>query len=469
MRICLKELEKLVDGRILFGSDERGVDNITTSSRIIKGNDLFVPIIGEKTDGHLYIASAFENGAEVSFTQDESLKKALAKYKDCKGLLYVPSTSDALLNFAKAYKEKYLRIPFIGVTGSVGKTTTREMISAALSGCRKVYSTKGNANSQVGVPITVFETDQDAEMAVVELGISDFGEMEKISSVADVETAVMTNIGISHLAQFQTQENILKEKLKILSGSNKECRLLVNGDDPILGKLTEEDIHGKGIRSSKKVSIYRYGFGENCDYQAVEISKKDGCPEFTLVTPEHKQVHLHLAVPGDHMVLNAAAAIAVCDLYHLDLNRCASSLEGFSGYEGRGNRLEIHGVTVMNDCYNASPVSMKSGLSVFQEMKKSGKKIAVLADMKELGPDEKQYHVEVGEYLNSKCNDIDELYVFGELAEILGSTVDKEKRIPVYYYMEIESLKKDLWNRLESGDMLFLKGSWSMGLKRLIE
>jgi len=469
MRISIDELAEMTGGEVLFGGNSRGFENITTSSKIIKGNDLFVPIVGEKTDGHLYIASAFESGAEVSFTQDASLKDQLEEYRSAKGLVYVPSTADALQTFAKEYKKKYIRIPFIGVTGSVGKTTTREMISKALSGVKKVYSTKGNANSQVGVPITVFETEMDAELAVVELGISEFGEMQKISSVASVDTAVMTNIGISHLAQFQTQENILKEKLQILSGEGNEGRLLVNGDDPILGKLNEEMIHRFGIRKEKKVTVYRYGLGENCEYRGRKIEKKEGFPEFDFTTPENKSVRIRLAVPGDHMVMNAIAALAVCDLYGLDLNKCADALEAFSGFEGRGNIVKINGVTVINDSYNASPISMKSGLSVFQDMKKKGKKLAVLADMKELGPDERNYHREVGEYLNTCCDDIDELAVFGELAGIIGKTAESGGRIRVRYYTQMEMMKKELWEELKEGDMLFLKGSWSMGLKRLIE
>jgi len=469
MRISIGELAEMTGGEVLFGGNSCGFENITTSSKIIKGSDLFVPIVGEKTDGHLYIASAFDGGAEVSLTQDASQKDRLHEYCSSKGLVYVPSTAEALLKFAKKYKQKYIRIPFIGVTGSVGKTTTREMITRALSGEKRVYSTKGNANSQVGVPITVFETDKKAELAVVELGISEFGEMEKISSVASVETAVMTNIGISHLAQFQTQENILKEKLQILSGEGKEGRLLVNGNDPFLGKLTEETIHSYGISKDRKITVYRYGVGENCDYRGIQIEKKEGFPEFTFMTPEKKSVRIRLAVPGDHMVLNAVAALAVCDLYGLDLDKCAGALETFGGFEGRGNIVDIKGVTVINDSYNASPVSMKSGLSVFQDMKKKGRKIAVLADMKELGPDERDYHREIGEYLNVSCEDIDELAVFGELAEIIGKTAESGGRIKVRYYTQMETMKKELWEELKEGDMLFLKGSWSMGLKRLIE
>jgi len=469
MRIGIEELARVCGGTILYGGSGTGFDNITTASNKIKGNDLFIPIVGEKTDGHLYIRSAFENGAEVSLTEQPEVENSLLDLRESKGLVLVKSTTEALLTFAEYYRETYLHIPFVGVTGSVGKTTTREMISSALRSAWNVYSTKGNANSQVGVPITVFETDDDAEIAVVELGVSEFGEMEKISKVCAVETAVMTNIGISHLAQFKTQENILKEKLHILSEEGPEIRLILNGDDPILMKQTEESIHRLGVACKRKINVCYYGMGENCNYRAVNISKENGYPGFDLlINGTDKKVRISLSVPGDHMIMNSLAAMAVCDRYGLDLEKAATSLGKFSGFEGRGNHIERNGYLIINDSYNASPASMVSGLSVLNDMKAKGRKIAVLADMKELGEEEVAHHIEIGDFINRTLKDLNILYVYGDLAALIGTTVENAGRIQVRKYTDINQLKTDLEMELHPGDILFLKGSWSMGLNRLI-
>ena len=467
MKISLEELAAAAEGRILFGSPALAFENITTASGSIRGNDLFVPVIGEKTDGHLYIGSAFDNGAVCSLTMQENAAQRLNGYRDSKGLVLVEDSVTALQKLAVWFRKTYLHMPFIGVTGSVGKTTTREMICAALRSGKRVYSTKGNANSQIGVPFTVLGADPEAEYGVVELGVSEFGEMRKIAEIADVGIAVITNIGISHLAQFRTQENILREKLRILSGPSKEAILLVNGDDPFLCGLTAERIHELGIDPEKEIRFLRYGTGEKCDYRAENSVKTEGYPEFTFCSPK-TECRLRLSVPGDHMVMNAAAAMAVCELCGLDPDRAAESLGSFTGYEGRGNRILRDGYTIINDCYNASPVSMRNGLNVLSELKAEGKKIAVLADMKELGDEEIRYHRELGQYINESVKDLAVLYTYGELAALIGEEVRKNGRIRVREYRDQDLLKKDLYAEIGKGDILFLKGSQSMGLKKLI-
>ena len=470
MRISIEELARVSGGRILFGHEGIGFDNITTASGKIKGNDLFVPVIGEKTDGHLYIRPAFENGAEMALTQEPEVEAGLAEFRDTKGLVLVDSTVRALQQFAAYMRETHFTMPFIGVTGSVGKTTTREMIAAALRSGKRVYTTKGNANSQVGVPITVFETEEDAELAVVELGISDFGEMEQISSICSVETAVMTNIGISHMAQFGTQQNILLEKLHILSEQGPDICLILNGDDPILRELTEESIHRMGIALKRKITIRRYGMDKGNDYRTQDIRKENGYPSFDLVLGgKSAGIRVSLSVPGDHMIMNALAALAVCDRYGLDLRKAAASLGDFTGFEGRGNRIERNGYTIINDSYNASPASVKSGLSVLADMTAGGRKIAVLGDMRELGDQERQHHLEVGRYIAENMKDLDLLYTYGELAALIGDPVEKAGKIRVQRYLEFEALQKDLEAELKPGDILFVKGSLTMGLGRLIK
>lgn len=464
MNITLSEICEAVGGRIVSGSPDLTVRNITTASNIIKGDDIFVPVKGAKTDGHKYITSAFNGGAAASFMSDPGVSGDLSGFSD-KGIILVSDTVAALQAFAAYYRKKYVKIPYVGVTGSVGKTTTREMITRALSGGLKTYSTKGNANSQVGVPITVTETDPEAEIGVIELGISEFGEMEKISALAACDTCVMTMIGISHMAQFGSQENILKEKLKILSGSSEDTVLFVNGDDGILKNLTEEKIHAYGVAAGRKIDVRYFGTGENSHVRAIDIVKVNGCPEFTCVIGD-KEVRISLSVPGDHMVLNSLCAMAVADLYGVPMEAAARELSTFTGYEGRGNFVKLGQADCINDCYNASPQSMKSGLCVLRDTPCKGKKYAVLASMLELGQDEERYHREVGELISREFPELDVLYTYGELAKLIACGVKGNTRVETFE--DLSGLKDRLNKELSEGDLVLLKGSNSMGLSKLL-
>lgn len=464
MKITLSEICEAAGGKIISGDPGLIVRNITTASNVIKGDDLFVPVKGARTDGHKYIASAFNGGAAASFMSDKEAAGDLSAFPD-RGIIAVSDTVAALQKFAAYYRRKYVKIPYVGITGSVGKTTTREMTARALSGGLKTYSTRGNANSQVGVPITVTETDPEAEIGVIELGISEFGEMEKISALASCDTCVMTMIGISHMAQFGSQENILKEKLKILSGSDKDTVLFVNGDDEILKKLTEEKIHGYGIAGKRKITVRYFGTGENADVRALDIVKVNGCPEFTYASG-NKRVRVALSVPGDHMVLNALCAMAVAELYHVSPEASADELSRFKGFEGRGNFVKLGPADCINDCYNASPQSMKSGLCVLRDTPCSGKKYAVLASMLELGDDEEKYHREVGELICKDFPELDVLYTYGDLAELIAGSVKGKTKVEAF--SDFNALRERLLTELSEGDLVLLKGSNSMGLSKLL-
>lgn len=470
MNITIAELTEAVGGKLIFGDPSLTFRNITTASNLIKGDDLFIPIKGERTDGHKYIGGAFSGGAVCSLTEEPEVEEGLRDFSDEKALILVDSTVAALQKFGAYFRKKYVKIPYVGITGSVGKTTTREITSAALSAGFRVYTTKGNANSQVGVPITVFETDEEAGIGVIELGISEFGEMEKISSLAAVDTACITNIGICHIAQFGTQENILREKLGILRELPDGGTIFVNGDDPILKELTEEKIHSYGYLPGKKVSVKYYGTGENSDVRAVNITKRNGCCSFDAIFKGLTEaVHVDLTVPGEHMMMNALCALSVCALYGVPLLEAAENLSQYQNFEGRGNRIERNGVGFINDAYNASPVSVKAGLAVLKDAEASGRKFAVLADMKELGEKEQEYHREIGEYIAENFPELPYLYTYGDLAALIAEAVrGKNVSVTVKSFTEIEALKEDLFREVKEGDLVFLKGSNSMGLKRVL-
>ncbi len=463
----IKEIVMATGGRLVWGSDEQGITSIETDSRKAGAGSLFVPVIGERVDGHRFLVSALKGGAKAVFTSrhpdKEAVEQELGDVRDLEtpAWIYVKDTVKALQDMG-AFCRRNIKVPVIGVTGSVGKTTTREMIACALSGgYEKVFKTSGNHNSQVGVPITLFQVEPEDEIAVLELGMSQPGEMEKIASIAGVDMAAITNIGIAHIGQLKSQENICKEKLNIQEGMKKGGILFLNGDDEILKLKTARE----GIRT-----IY-YGTGENCHYRAKEITSRDGFPAFTAVCPDGEEARVHLKVLGQHNVLNAILSIAVARENQVPLKAAAEALEGFTGYEGRQQIYETGKLTVIDDSYNASPASMKAGLEALMSVHPGRRKIAVLADMKELGPDEVSYHREIGAYIGAHLEEhmADEILLLGDLAAeirtgLLKARPDWEDCGNVQTFSDKESLSDALNNLLKDGDCILFKGSNSMGL-----
>ncbi len=426
-----------------FGFSDEGITQIVLDSRKDISNGLFVPIVGERSDGHDYIEMAIEHGA-VAVLSQRDVSALQARYPAVR-FYQVEDTRLALQEIGYMERQKF-RGTVIGVTGSVGKTTTRNMIAAALGSQRKVFQTAGNANSQVGVPITMFEMARSgAELAVIELGMSEPGEMTRIAQVACVDMAVMTNIGIAHIEQLKTQENILREKLHILDGMKDGGTLLLNGEDPLLASVTEEMLHDWDIMTDRRVQLQWY---RSTDFTAP------------------------LSVRGQHMRQNAAAALQVCRALGLEDGPAEAALGNFTGVKGRGEVLRLsNGVTVIDDAYNASPVSMKAGLSVLSEMEGS-RRIAVLADMLELGEKSAEYHAEVGEYLAKLP--IETVFLYGERAKDIGAGLQRAletgAKAPVLRsFTDFSELEKAVAEAACPGTVFLFKGSNSMGLSRLVE
>ena len=468
--ITVKELLEATGGNLLHGQEDQHVKHISLDSRKMEGDDLFVPIVGERVDAHRFLCQAIASGAAVVFTSEhhcgEDVKACVRQQcgenreQERKALqaawIEVSDTKKALQDLG-SFCRKRLRLPLVGITGSVGKTTTREMIAEALSAGFKVYKTPGNSNSQVGVPITIAEIPQSAEIGVIELGMSEPGEMERIARVARVDCAVMTNIGIAHIEQLGSQECILEEKLHIQEGMPPEGILFLNGDDPLLASVVPKE-------GRKKVL---YGLGRDCDYRAEDLHLEEGYPVFTAVHGDCR-VRVRLKVMGSHMVSNAMAALAVADTYGLSMEKAALALGQFKGYKGRQQIFQWGGVTVIDDSYNASPVSMKAGLEVLASVKGEGRRIAVLADMKELGLEAVRFHEEIGAYIGE--HPLDMVLLLGELAACIGSGMDEARAATPH--IEIDSLaqaEKWLDENIREGDCILFKGSNSMKLSEAVK
>lgn len=469
--ITAADLIRAAGGRLLTGDEKTELRHISLDSRSMEGDDLFVPIVGEKVDAHNFICQALGNGAAAVITSEhhnmddvgEAMEKqchgdeTLRKKAESAVWIQVEDTRRALQDFGSCCRSR-LSIPLVGITGSVGKTTTREMIAAALQTGFSVYKTPGNSNSQVGVPITIAQIPASAGIGVIELGMSDPGEMTKIARIARVNCAVITNIGVTHIEQLGSRENILKEKLHIQDGMDPDGFLLLNGDDQMLRDVVTDQGRRKLL----------YGMSPNCQYRGEGLHLENGYPVFTAVHGQER-VTVRLKVMGSHMASNALAALAVAGEYGIPLEKAARGLEEFEGYRGRQQVFEWEGVTVIDDSYNASPVSMKAGLEVLCSMTGKDRRIAVLADMKELGPEAPAFHREIGACLRE--HPVDALVVLGDLAAEIGREAklgEPEFSGSVTYCESLEQVETWLDHNLRAGDCVLLKGSNSMGLSRVV-
>lgn len=448
--ITVKEILLATGGRLLCGSEHTVLEHISIDSRNNEENSLFVPLIGERVDAHRFIEQALDQGAAATLTSEHDSMDSEKPW------IRVEDTKKALQAIGSFYRER-LTLPLVGITGSVGKTTTREMVACALSARFKVYKTPGNHNSQVGVPITISEILPQDEIGVIELGMSEPKELTVIAKIARIQMAVITNIGVTHIEQLGSRENIYKEKLTIQDGLTEGGILFLNGDDDLL-----RDTKAKaGCRT-----VY-YGTHSNSDYRAENIHLEEGFPVFTAVCKDQR-VPVRLSVMGSHNVLNALVSLAVAAECGIGLEEAADCLSRFAGFKNRQQIYEAGGMTIIDDTYNASPVSMKAGLEVLNSITKIRRKIAVLADMKELGPDAPLYHYEIGEYIVR--HPVQEVVTLGALAgEIARAVKEKSPDILVKEFMNPEELVAYLKEELKEGDGVLFKGSNSMKLTQVAD
>ena len=422
--------------QIPFSEIFSSVEKIVLDSREDCSKGLFVPIKGEKQDGHRFIPMAIEHGASFIFTEEDCSE--LSKAYPAVRFIPVESTIDALQALGGYARSLYSGL-VIGVTGSVGKTTTRAMIAKALSMEKSVFETKGNANSQLGLPITLFSmAKENKEISVIELGISIPGEMHRIAEIASCDIAVFTNIGSAHLENLKTKENTCFEKMHILEGQQKEVTLYLPKKDAILGQLSEEKIRAMGFLGDKKLNLFFY----------------------------EKQEEIPLSVPGEHMEDNASVAMAIGLSLGMHKENLLQGLLEFQGLKGRGGRLSTDdGIMIIDDSYNASPDSMKASLKVLAS-EEGQRKIAVLGDMNELGDNEIAYHREIGEFL--KNLEIDGLFTLGKKGEEIRKAMG-EKLLPGKACFSLEELSLALEKEIKPGDLLLFKASNSLSLSTVIQ
>lgn len=395
----IQDILAATGGKLIGGDKNTIITDVTYDSRNVKEGSLFVPIVGSTVDGHKFIEQCFSSGASAALTQYD------VEPFEGKAYIRVADTLSALQALSAWYRSRF-DLAVIGVTGSVGKTSTKEMIAAALSKGLCVMKTQGNKNSQIGMPATIFEILPEHEAAVIEMGMSEFGEMERLCNVARPKYAVMTNIGKAHIENLKTQENIRQEKFKITNAFDENSVLFLNGEDSLLWEL-----HGK-----QPFKTVTFGFSARCDYYAEEIKACGFETHFVLC---HDGVKRELAIPalGQHNVLNALAAVAVGTTLGLSLDCIAQGLMTYKNAPMRQQIHEIGDMLLIDDSYNASPEAMRVSLDVLKSVSK-GHTLAVLADMLELGEESEKEHFNVGVHLAEIG--IDNLIAVGEQARFIA-------------------------------------------------
>ncbi|MBE6692273.1 MAG: UDP-N-acetylmuramoyl-tripeptide--D-alanyl-D-alanine ligase [Ruminococcaceae bacterium] len=446
MIMSLSSIAAVIKGKLSAGAcANREISGFYTDSRNATDDKLFLALRGERVDGNSFVPALVSKGFAV-MTDDES---NLSLNGD---IIYVDDVRSALQLLAKYYRETVINsIPMVGITGSVGKTTTKDMVSLALSATLKVHKTQGNFNSQVGLPQTVLATPKDVDCAVVELGMSMKGEMERIARCAMPDISIITNIGYSHIENLGTREAIKDEKLKIAEFSKRNSILLLNGDEPLL----------KNSELSDRCRYFVSVNDDKCDCYAKGVTETTNGVLFTACV-FGKEIAVELHVKGKHFILNALFALGTCHLLGVDIYASAKMLASYESDGKRQHIFEKEGHTVISDCYNASPESMKAALDVLSAQK--GRRIAVLGDMLELGTESERLHKLVGEYTNG-CADV--LVTYGEFSKFINqNAVVVEK-----YHFDLTQ-KKDLGVFLKDfirfEDVVLYKASNGINLSEII-
>lgn len=443
-KLYLKEIAEATGGTILFGNEDVFCESVVMDSRKVTENALFVGIAGEKVDGNDYFLAAFEQGASIALIEKDTDVIPTSQ----KGLIQVASTKAALVDLAKYYRERTLKeVRFIAVTGSVGKTTVKDMLSGMLGRKYKVFKTRGNYNNELGLPLMICSMDSSYQMAVLEMGMSSLGEIHLLADIVRPEIALISNIGSSHIEILKTRENILRAKMEVTDFFSKDNILYINADDDLLQRVKD-----------KPYRVISAGIAQG-DYRARNINLDRGSAEFDVFLEDEPLGRIKLELPGMHNVSNGILCFACAhglgisaeDLSGLEVDRTGMRLEV----------LEFENLTVINDAYNSSPESAKAGLDIL--FLRDGRKVGIFGDMMELGDYAAQAHREVGDYARDR---LDVLIALGDHARDYGEGFGSQD---FFGYPTFEDAIIALPNLLDKGDVVYLKASRSRKFERFLD
>ena len=452
----ISEVIKATGGNLLSGDSAQFITGVITDSRKVEPGNLFVALIGENHDGHDYIDIAISRGAGAVLISRQVENLVAPKSQLSVASIYVPDTLKALQSLA-AYYISLFSLKKIAVTGSTGKTTTKDMLHAIFSEKYKTIKTQGNYNNHIGLPLTIFSIEEDHEAGIFEMGMRGLGEIDLLASILRPDVGVITNIGLSHVENLGTRENILKAKLEITNYFAEHGLLIVNGDDEFLRNLAHNELD---------YNVVTVGFTSGCDAKigTVKDFGEEGI-RFDLEVQE-KTESIAIRTPGRHNAYNASLAIATGLVYDIDVMTAAKGLSAMGQLDKRLCVQSVNGFKIIDDTYNASPDSMMAALDVLASIN-GGRKLAILADMLELGDFSENYHLEVGSYAASKG--IDLLIAVGEKAKgIYLGALDSMTPDRAKYFETRESLLEILDAITLPGDVILVKGSRSMAMDQVV-
>ena len=461
MNLKIKDILKCTNGKLIIGDTEKECTNYSKDTRTIKKGDTYIGIKGEKFDGSSFWKDALNNGAETVIINNIKLDEIEEYKKQNKNIIQVEDTIQAIGEMAslkmRILKNTY-NLKVVGVTGSVGKTSTKDIIANVLSEKYKVLKTEGNNNNHIGLPFTILRL-QDEEIAVIEMGMNHLGEISYLTKIAKPDIAVITNIGTSHIGNLGSRKNILKAKLEILEGMEKK-KIVINNDNDLLNKWY--------LKNKGDIEIHTFGIKNESEFKAKNIKLEENSSEFTCENKNEK-INIEVPVGGEHFILNALCGLTVGKLLNLNNEEIKNGIKGF---KLTAKRMEINhlknNITIVNDSYNASYESMKASISNLKNMHGT-RKIAVLGDMFELGDFSEKLHREVGTEIYK--NKIDKLYLVGNYAKFIGDEAKKEgyAKENILYFENKEDLLKDLKSNLQNGDVVLIKASNGMKLFEVAE
>ncbi len=426
----------------------REVNGVVIDSRKVEPGFLFVAIKGSRVDGHSFIPAVFAKGAAAV------LCERLPKHPAGPCIL-VDSCLDAIKKIAKYYRST-LEIPVIGISGSVGKTSTKEMIASILSKRYQVLKTEGNFNNEIGLPLTIFQIREEHEAAILEMGISDFGEMTRLARMAQPTVCVLTNIGPCHLENLKDRDGVLKAKTEMFRQARPGAQIIVNGDDDKLVTL----------KDSRSPGPVLFGLNPSFDLYAKDIESLGLSGSRCTFVTKSGSFEARLPAPGRHMIYNALAGAAVGVALGLSTDEIRSGIEDLKPVGGRNNLIHTEKWEILDDCYNANPVSMTAALDVLSCA--PGRKIAILGDMGELGENERQLHYDVGRHAANAH--IDAVFLVGDLSrEIARGMKAKDLASLCRHFDTREELVHALPLLLEKGDSILVKASHFMNFSEIVE
>ncbi len=449
----LGQIADMCGGRLIgTASAQEPIQGVVIDSRKLVERCLFVPLGGANVDGHEFVEGALQAGAVASFWQKDRANAPAGN------LIEVDDVLEALQTLAGAYLQAS-GAKVVGITGSNGKTTTKDMVFSLLNTSLRVHKTQGNFNNHLGLPLTLLQMPEDTQVVVLEMGMSDLGEIAKLAQIAPPDVAIVTNIGESHLLNLGSRENIARAKLEIASGAKPGALLIYNGDEPLIPPILEElaDSLPAGLRT------FTFGLGADNDDYPLGLMQVSGGMTFSAHSEE--DIGFSLPVPGSHNVTNALAALAAAREFGIDASRMQ---EGLAHLQLTGMRIErltsVSGLTILNDAYNSSPTSARAAIDVLQGLAGCASKVLVLGDMLELGPEEQAYHREIGRY--AARAGFDAIYAYGPLSAYAAEGARETPTAgSVYAFTDKAAMIAHLQASLKPEDAVLFKASRGMRLE----